>query len=31
VFDRAGTIRHVHQGRVTAGTIRGEVEELLGE
>lgn len=29
VLDRSGTIRHVHQGRVSAGTIKGEVDELL--
>ena len=29
VFDREGTIRFVHQGRVTASTIRDEVDRLL--
>lgn len=29
VLDREGTIRHVHQGRVSAGTIEDEVDELL--
>lgn len=29
VFDRQGTIQHVHQGRVTNTTIRDEVEALL--
>ncbi len=29
VFDREGMIRHVHQGRVSASTIRTEVDRLL--
>ncbi|MEM6996431.1 MAG: TlpA disulfide reductase family protein [Myxococcota bacterium] len=29
VFDRAGMLRHVHQGRVSASTIRAEVDRLL--
>lgn len=31
VFDRAGMIRHVHQGRVSSSTIRGEIDRLLSD
>jgi thiol-disulfide isomerase/thioredoxin len=31
VFDRSGTVRHVHQGRVSNGTIADEIEDLLRE
>ena len=31
LVDRQGTIRHMHQGRVLASTLRGEIEGLLGE
>ena len=31
IFDRAGTLRHVHQGRVTTSTIVGQIEALLHE
>jgi thiol-disulfide isomerase/thioredoxin len=31
VIDRRGTLRHVHQGRVSASTIVDEVEALQGE
>lgn len=29
IFDRQGMIRHVHQGRVSASTVRAEVDRLL--
>jgi hypothetical protein len=31
VLDRAGRIRHVHQGRVRASTIADEIDDLLAE
>jgi thiol-disulfide isomerase/thioredoxin len=31
LFDKKGTLRHIHQGRVATSTIVGEVEELLSE
>ena len=31
IFDRAGQMRIVHQGKVRAATLRSEVESLLAE
>lgn len=29
IFDSTGTVRHIHQGRVTSATLRSEIEALL--
>jgi thiol-disulfide isomerase/thioredoxin len=31
VFDRAGTMRHIHQGRVASATLAAEIDALLSE